>query len=147
MIQPKTVESTINYFHVDGPRKVYPGTASYQRRKFESRSVQISDIRGTEADYKLDTNGFEIVKHEWPETKVDATDKEVKDSVYPETIEVVKQLYVFMCIAVQTFEIEQAADIRKGPAPRMSYHSRIRFDAIRSSSFWRWLMDWMISRC
>jgi hypothetical protein len=92
MTQLRSVESIINYFPVDGPRKVYPGTAGYQRRKFDSRTVNISDIRGVEHDFKLETNGFQVVKKTWPETKADFTDQQVKNSVYPEAIKVVKQL-------------------------------------------------------
>lgn len=88
----RSVESTINYFPIDGPRKIFPGTAGYQRRKFEARAVNISDIRGAEDDFNLETNGFEIVKNDWPATRIDATDSEVKNTVYPGTIERLKQL-------------------------------------------------------
>ena len=93
MTQLRTVESTINYFPVDGPKKIYPGTAGYQRRKFDPRTVNITDIRGTEDDFKLDINGFEVVRNKWPETRVDATDQQVKNVVYPETTRLLKQLY------------------------------------------------------
>jgi hypothetical protein len=92
--QPRTVESTINYFPSDGPKKIYPGTAGYQRRKFDPRTVSITDIRGAEEHFKLETNGFQVVRNKWPETKVDATDQQVKDVVYPETRRLLKQLYV-----------------------------------------------------
>lgn len=88
----KTVHATLNYFPSDGARRVYPGTAGYQRRKFDSQVISVSDIRGAEQDFHLETNGFQVIKHEWPETKVGATDAEVKRAVYPETIKLVKQV-------------------------------------------------------
>lgn len=94
MTQLRAVESTIQYFPADGPRRVYPGTAGYQRRKFDSRRVQIEDIRGSEDKFTLDVNGFQVVTNQWSETKVGATDQQVKATVYPETIRMLKQMYV-----------------------------------------------------
>ena len=111
MTQLKTVDSTINYFPADGPKKIYPGTAGYQRRKFDPRTVSIIDIRGAEEHFKLETNGFQVVRNKWPETKVDAPDQQVKDVVYPETRRLLKQLYVVSADlpCIQTFDTKADA--------------------------------------
>ena len=94
MTMARNVEATVNYFPNDGPKIVYPGTAGYQRRKFDPRSVQISDVRGKEHEFKLATNGFQVIKHEISQPKIDATDAEVKKNIYPGTIKALKQVYV-----------------------------------------------------
>ena len=90
----RTVEAIVNYFPNDAPKTAYPGTAGYQGRKFDSRSLQISDVRGREDEFHLDINGFQVIQHDIPQPKIDATDAEVKKLVYPETIKVLKQVYV-----------------------------------------------------
>ena len=90
----RTVEATVNYFPEDGPKIVYPGTAGYQRRKFEPRSVQISDVRGKETEFQLKSNGFQVIKHEIPQPRIDATDAEIKKTIYPETVKALQGVYV-----------------------------------------------------
>ena len=63
--QLRTVEATINYFPPNGPTRINPGTAGYQRRKFDSKIVDITDVRGAEDDFNLDKNGFQKVKNMW----------------------------------------------------------------------------------
>lgn len=94
MTASRTVSAKVNYFPIDGARIAYPGTAGYQRRELDPRVVQISDVRGREKEFKLDVNGFQVIKHDLPDVRVDATDAEVKQAIYSETIKVVKQLYV-----------------------------------------------------
>ena len=93
--QLRTVEARINYFSPDGPAKAYPGTAGYQRRKFDARTVQVSDVRGVEDSFKLETNGLQVVKRQWPAVDINASDSEVQEVIYPDTIAMVKRLSVF----------------------------------------------------
>ena len=90
----RTVETTINYYPPDGPKVFYPGTAGYQRRKFDSKTIQMNDIRGAEDRYVLDKNGFQLVKNNWTEVKVDDSDQHVRSVVYPETVDMLKKLCV-----------------------------------------------------
>jgi hypothetical protein len=71
---------------------MYPGTAGYQRRKLDPRIVNVTDIRGSEDQYTLDGNGFQVVQHGWTPTKVDDSDAEIRAHVYPETVELLKQM-------------------------------------------------------
>lgn len=90
---PKNVKATINYHPTDGPKVIRPGTAGYQRRKYDPRVVTITDIRGSEDDFKFDKDGFQLVRHPWAKTSVDDDEKHVKEIVYPETVDMLKQLY------------------------------------------------------
>lgn len=88
------VETVINYFHPDEERVFYPGTAGYQRRKFNTRQVTINDLRGREEDFTLDKNGFQVLRAGWSEHDVVDEPDHVKLVVFPETILQVKQAYV-----------------------------------------------------
>lgn len=88
----KTVDATVNYYPPDGPKVFYPGTAGYQRRKFDSRTIPIADIRGAEDNFELERNGFQVVKYDWTEFPLDAPNDKVKEIVYPETIDMLKKL-------------------------------------------------------
>lgn len=75
-------------------RVFYPGTAGYQRRKFDTRPMPIHDLRGREDDFTLDTNGFQVLKGLWSEADVRDEPEYINNVVFPETIEAVKQAYV-----------------------------------------------------
>jgi hypothetical protein len=90
------VETIINYFHLDNPRVFYPGTAGYQRRKFDKKTTTINDVRGREDDFTLDKNGFVVLKGGWSEEDVEDTPEHIQNVVFPETIEKVKQAYVLL---------------------------------------------------
>lgn len=76
-----------------GHTKYITGTASYFRRKFDERPVRIGDIRGREDQFNLNTQGFQYL--ESSTVGGDFRDSEkVKREVYPETEELLKQMYV-----------------------------------------------------
>ena len=85
------VETNINYFHLDNDRVFYPGTAGYQRRKFNVKPMMINDLRGQEKKFTLDKNGFTVLQGHWSEEDVEDTDDHIKNVVFPETIAAVKQ--------------------------------------------------------
>jgi len=84
-------ETLINYFDLSNERVFYPGTAGYQRRKFDTRPTTISDLRGHEQDFTLEKNGFMVLKADWSEEDVEDTPEHIRDVVFPETIEKVKK--------------------------------------------------------
>ncbi|OBT75620.1 hypothetical protein VF21_05157 [Pseudogymnoascus sp. 05NY08] len=88
------VHTTLNYFldpklggHVD----ITPGTAGFYRRKYDTHPVDIHDIRGREADFNLDKQGFQIYKHSSAE-KDFQDDDQIKAVYYPETEEWLKKV-------------------------------------------------------
>lgn len=90
------VETTVNYFHPDEARVFYPGTAGYQRRRHNTRTVTINDLRGREQDFTLDKNGFQVLNARWSEQDVEDKPDHIRDVVFTETIEKVKQAYVLL---------------------------------------------------
>lgn len=89
-----TVRTTLNYYlppSKGGTTVYYPGTASDKRRKHQPREVDVTDIRGREADFSLDVQGFQVVEHESREKTFD-NDERIKQDYYPECAAVVKQM-------------------------------------------------------
>lgn len=72
-VETMPAETIINYFDISNDRVFYPGTAGYQRRKFDTKPVTINDLRGQEQDFTLDKNGFQVLKAHWSEHDVEDT--------------------------------------------------------------------------
>jgi hypothetical protein len=90
------VNTTLNYYlepEHGGSTFFYPGTAGNYRRKFNEQAVQVTDVRGSETDFRLDKQGFEVRRHVSAE-KDFADEDVVKDVVYKETAELLKKAYV-----------------------------------------------------
>ena len=61
---PTYVETTVNYFPKEGGTMTYtPGSAAFYKRKFTPTTVRVQDIRGSEAEFSLDKQGFQFVRH------------------------------------------------------------------------------------
>lgn len=60
----------------------------------ERHPVQIHDIRGEEAKYTLDKNGFQYVRHDVPELDDWSDEEKIKAILIPKTEELVRQVYV-----------------------------------------------------
>ena len=88
----RTVTAKINYYPPDGPRVFYPGTAGYQKRNFDTKSVQINDVRGSEEQFTLDKNGFQVVTNPWTQIGLNDDKEKVESIVYPETVEMLKKM-------------------------------------------------------
>ena len=88
------VETSINYFDLSNERVFYPGTAGYQRRKFDVKPMMINDLRGREDNFTLDKNGFTVLKGVWQDEDVRDEPDYINSVVFPETIEAVKKAYV-----------------------------------------------------
>lgn len=67
------------------------GIASYYRRKFDERDVQIHDIRGQLDDFNLSDQGFQFGRYPTVEKTFDDTDR-IKNVVYPETEKLLKEV-------------------------------------------------------
>ncbi|RHZ46683.1 uncharacterized protein CDV56_104823 [Aspergillus thermomutatus] len=60
---PGTVKTTLNYYPSSGFKEMLLGTLEMFRRPFDPREVEVTDIRGREADFHLDTHGFALHPH------------------------------------------------------------------------------------
>ena len=93
-LPPGVIEAEVNYWlePPEGqPRPViYPGTAGSRRRKWDTRMVQVTDLRGREDEFKVDQNGFQVVAFPTEEKAYD-DDERIKASVYPEAEELLKK--------------------------------------------------------
>lgn len=89
------VTTSINYFDLSNDRVFYPGTAGYQRRKFDTKHIEIEDVRGREEEFTLETNGFQVLREIWSGEDVEDVPDHIHNVVFPETIEAVKKVCVF----------------------------------------------------
>lgn len=62
-MQPQVLHTTLNY-HLElergGAKDWCPGTVQDKRRPHEHADVTVTNIRGREADFSLDKQGFEV---------------------------------------------------------------------------------------
>ena len=89
---PTHVETTVNYFPAEGGTTSYvAGSAAFWNRKFIPTKVPVENIRGKEADYSLDKQGFQLVRHS--SEQGDLKDEErIKDSYYAETEQLLQRV-------------------------------------------------------
>ena len=89
---PAQLEATINYFPKEGGTTSYiPGSVAFYKRKFTPTTVRINDIRGTEAGYSLDKQGFQLVRHESKQRDYSDVVR-IRDFYFPETEDLVKRV-------------------------------------------------------
>ena len=88
---PPQVPILIDFTHPDGQQR-FAETDKLQR----PYPVTIHDIRGHEAEYTLDTHGFQYVRNEVPELGVDdwSDQKKVTDVLIPHSEQLVRNVYV-----------------------------------------------------
>lgn len=58
----------------------------------QNQPVNIQDIRGTEAEYNLEQNGFQYVWHDMPELKDVAEQSQLENFILPKTEALVRQM-------------------------------------------------------
>lgn len=90
----KIVNTTLNYYldpSKGGHTSYQIGVADYYRRKFDTRPVQIHDVRGHEDQFLLDTHGFQHKKHISAEKDFN-DDDQVRSVVYPEVEQLLKDV-------------------------------------------------------
>jgi hypothetical protein len=96
---PQSVPATLSYFTppVDGSKpytyiNVDTETGERKRNWVEKKhTVEIENVRGQEADYTLDTAGFQYFRRAAKHTTFE-NDEAVEREYYPESIELIKEL-------------------------------------------------------
>lgn len=87
------VHTTLNYYKDPGdgsaPEPNYVGRPQTYNRPAEPLDVTVTDITGSELDYTLDGNGFQIYYHESKE-KDFVDDEQIKREYYAETEQLLK---------------------------------------------------------
>ncbi|KAK4496464.1 hypothetical protein PRZ48_012444 [Zasmidium cellare] len=90
---PRVVRTTMNFAldpALGGVETYTLGTADYYKRKFSPASVEVKNIRGSEDDFSLNKQGFQLVKH--ISSEKDFVDNDhIKKVVYPEVEELLKR--------------------------------------------------------
>lgn len=91
------VITTFNYYKDPGDGSPPPPNDVSKPESYhqpvETRSAIVHDIRGTEDQYTLDKNGFQIYKHQSVENDF-VDDEQIKQVYYPETERLLKEVYV-----------------------------------------------------
>ena len=89
------VFTTLNFYlepSKGGHSSYSVGTAGYYRRRFDTRSVEIRDIRRIGETVDLNTHGFQLQTHVSGQ-KTFADDARMKDVVYTEVKQLLKEVY------------------------------------------------------
>ena len=121
----------MNYFlePPDGRKPSYiPGTAGNFRRPHDPHTVPIHDIRGHEADFQLDRNGFQLVPFSSKETEFTDTEQ-FKKVVYPEVADLLKNMWVLLpaCLVLSNLTIGSARAPHECTSSLISYvENRLR---------------------
>ena len=96
VLAPRDVPTTLNYFKAldsDPPRRyVEPQEGKPQTNVgSDPQSAVVHDVRGHEAEFSLDKNGFQFVH--WPSVEKDFTDDDlIKEKYYPEVEKLLKEI-------------------------------------------------------
>lgn len=88
------VSATLNYYlppAKGGVDEYQPGTAGARRRKHDAIEVSIGDMRGHEADFNLDTQGFQVVDSASIERNFEDEDA-ITDEYYEECRQLIKRV-------------------------------------------------------
>lgn len=91
----QTIQTPINYWldpKLGGFETYVPGTVGYHfDRKFSPAIVTVQDIRGREASYSIENQGFQLLR-DCPPIKVDGADSElIKTTIYAQTEDLIKR--------------------------------------------------------
>ena len=94
VLQPHSLRATLGY-HLDvargGAKTWCPGTVRDKRRPHENQEVTITNIRGQEADFSLDRQGFHVSPFETSVIDVD-DDTEFAGQYYQDVIAHMKKV-------------------------------------------------------
>ena len=94
ILQPQALRTTLNYhLEVDrgGAKDWCPGTVQDKRRPHEHKDVEVINIRGHEADFTLDKQGFEVGPFATSVTEVD-DDTDLTGQYYQDVAAHVKKM-------------------------------------------------------
>lgn len=87
------VKTTLNYFlelENGGDQAYCLGTVGEKRRRYQKTEVNVNNLRGHEQNFYLDRNGFQFLNAPCAEKTFDDDDR-IKQSYYPEVIELIKR--------------------------------------------------------
>ena len=90
----KTIDATLNHWldpNLGGHESYTTGVSDYYRRKFDERPVRIHNMRGREAEFNLNDQGFQFKESPTVGGNFQDSDK-VKQEVYPETEKLLKEV-------------------------------------------------------
>lgn len=94
-VKRRDVDTVLNYFkpNEDGspPQPTYVDRPETYERPADTHPVRITDISGSEAEYTLDKQGFQVVHHTAQE-KDFTDDAHIKAVYYPETEQLLKDV-------------------------------------------------------
>ena len=91
-VDPAYVETTVNYFPTEGGTTTYtPGSGAFYKRKFTPKTVRVQDIRGSEADFSLDKQGFQLVPHH-SEQEDFSDDARIQEFYFAETEKLIQNV-------------------------------------------------------
>ncbi|KAI1783000.1 hypothetical protein LXA43DRAFT_373361 [Ganoderma leucocontextum] len=130
VLTPRDVPTTLNYFKAlnDEPPRRYvepPEGKPSSNVGSDPQPAVVHDVRGREAEFSLDKNGFQFVR--WPSVEKDFThDDGIKERYYPEVEQILKEVtgakrvYIFD----HTVRRNPNSDLsdRKNPGPAEVVH-------------------------
>lgn len=94
--EPHVVHATLNYFlepEKGGYDEFWFGTVGEKRRPFEYVRVPITDMRGREEDFQLDTHGFQYARASSRLTPEDTNSHErIREVYYQECADLMKKM-------------------------------------------------------
>lgn len=94
ILQPQALRTTLNYHlepHRGGATDWCPGTVQDKRRPHEHQDATITNIRGREAEFTLDKQGFEVGPFATSVTEVD-DDTDLTGQYYQDVAAHVKKM-------------------------------------------------------
>ena len=94
ILQPQALRTTLNYHleaHRGGAKDWCPGTVQDKRRPHEHQDVNVTNIRGHEAEFTLDKQGFEVGPFATSVTDVD-DDTDLTGQYYQDVAAHVKKM-------------------------------------------------------
>ncbi|KAI0478257.1 hypothetical protein F4859DRAFT_479156 [Xylaria cf. heliscus] len=90
---PPPVDTNMNYYldpSKGGIKSCSFGTVGVIRRKFDTRTIQVHDLRGREDEFDIHTHTFQTSK--WRPSTTTLDSDEIKQIIYPEAEEFIKNL-------------------------------------------------------
>lgn len=88
---PGTVKTSLNYHPATGCQQINLGSVDMFRRAFDTRQVEVNDIRGRESDFNLDIHGFRLHRH--ASEHIPLTDPiTVAEAMYSETAAMLQRM-------------------------------------------------------
>ena len=92
---PESIDTDVSYFlspeNGGGPTTYLIGTVGARRRKFDPHAVKITNIRGKEEFFSLDTHGFELAHYPAKEREF-ANDEKIREGYYREIEHMMREL-------------------------------------------------------